>query len=247
MLARRLAGRGVEVVEVAIGVHLLRPALRLARRQRLLRDPEQVGVLGRLHPQVHRVLEHVLWQRLEVGLVARRLRVLGAQRPLGLELGRRLRGARRDNPQDPIGRHEGPAQGGGARAQLAGLRVVWVRGRDQDERPAHDGSREHLTAWQRRGPARWARVESDEPLMDAGLDSLGAVELRNALAASVGSELPGTLVFDYPTVASLSGFLSGKTGGSKQDTRQPAGPRIQRGPGPGPGPRCRWLRVKFST
>ena len=49
---------------------------------------------------------------------------------------------------------------------------------------------------------------SDEPLMDAGLDSLGAVELRNGLAKSVGMELPGTLVFDYPSVTALAGYLS---------------------------------------
>ena len=50
-------------------------------------------------------------------------------------------------------------------------------------------------------------VEADEPLMDAGLDSLGAVELRNALAKVVGMELPGTLVFDYPSSQALIGYF----------------------------------------
>ena len=50
-------------------------------------------------------------------------------------------------------------------------------------------------------------VAQDEPLMDAGLDSLGAVELRNSLAKSAGMELPGTLVFDYPSAGALAGFL----------------------------------------
>jgi 3-oxoacyl-(acyl-carrier-protein) synthase len=45
--------------------------------------------------------------------------------------------------------------------------------------------------------------------MDAGLDSLGAVELRNTLAQSVGMELPGTMVFDYPSVGALAGYLVG--------------------------------------
>lgn len=53
-------------------------------------------------------------------------------------------------------------------------------------------------------------VGADEALMAAGLDSLGSVELKNGLERRVGLELPSTLVFDYPTVNGLAGFLGQK-------------------------------------
>ena len=46
-----------------------------------------------------------------------------------------------------------------------------------------------------------------QPLMDAGLDSLGAVELRTTLASRFAMDLPATLTFDYPTVRALSQYL----------------------------------------
>jgi pimeloyl-ACP methyl ester carboxylesterase len=47
--------------------------------------------------------------------------------------------------------------------------------------------------------------------METGVDSLGAVELRNTLqqAAGAGNSLPSTLVFDHPTARQLSSFLGG--------------------------------------
>ncbi len=41
-----------------------------------------------------------------------------------------------------------------------------------------------------------AEVAPDAPLMSAGLDSLGAVELKSGLEGALSLALPGTLVFD---------------------------------------------------
>jgi len=53
-----------------------------------------------------------------------------------------------------------------------------------------------------------AAVDSRQPLMEAGLDSLGAVELRNALQSRFGVQLPATVVIDYPSVDALTAFVA---------------------------------------
>lgn len=51
-------------------------------------------------------------------------------------------------------------------------------------------------------------VEDDVGLFDMGMDSLTAVELRNALQTAVGVGLPTTLLFKYSTVQALTRFLA---------------------------------------
>ena len=53
-----------------------------------------------------------------------------------------------------------------------------------------------------------------QPLMEAGLDSLGAVELRNTIGAHFALEVPATLTFDYPSISAMAAFLAPRTASS---------------------------------
>ena len=54
-------------------------------------------------------------------------------------------------------------------------------------------------------------VTAEQPLMEAGLDSLAAVELRNELGTLFSISMPATVMFDYPTISALAGFVASKS------------------------------------
>ena len=64
-------------------------------------------------------------------------------------------------------------------------------------------------------------VPRDQPLMEAGLDSIAAVELRNAVSAQFGVELPATVTFDYPTINALALYISQRTAAPGQEVAGP--------------------------
>ena len=60
-----------------------------------------------------------------------------------------------------------------------------------------------------------SHIDSDASLWDAGLSSASAVQLSVGLDALVPESIPATVAFDYPTVASLTGYLL-ELGGGKE-------------------------------
>jgi acyl carrier protein len=71
-------------------------------------------------------------------------------------------------------------------------------------------------------------IDPLQPLSHLGVDSLMAVELRNRLGKSlaVRRPLPATLVFDYPTIGDISGYLAREVLGLEDaQARAPGVPR----------------------
>jgi NAD(P)-dependent dehydrogenase (short-subunit alcohol dehydrogenase family)/acyl carrier protein len=92
--------------------------------------------------------------------------------------------------------------------------VAGVRLRETLSAAPRARRRELLLAWVAEQAARVLALDADavqerRPLQELGLDSLMAVELRNALGAGLDLErpLPATLVFDFPTISAISDYL----------------------------------------
>ena len=50
-------------------------------------------------------------------------------------------------------------------------------------------------------------LAEESAALQAGLDSLGAVELRTAIGSAFGLDLPSTFAFDYPTQAAMAAYV----------------------------------------
>jgi acyl carrier protein len=121
-----------------------------------------------------------------------------------------------------------PAISGSALTQASGGSLV------ESWRAAPAGARRSLLlahlnecAHQVLGVEQDVLLDPATPLKESGLDSLMAVELRNVLTRSLGTSLPATLLFDYPSLEALVSYLTGvlKLGVAAAAQAEPAGAR----------------------
>jgi acyl transferase domain-containing protein/thioesterase domain-containing protein/acyl carrier protein len=93
-----------------------------------------------------------------------------------------------------------------AAAETGGLRQALAQ-LPEAEREQYLGTavRDHVAAVL--GHSSGAVIDADQPFTDMGIDSLGAIELRNRLTAAGGVQLPATLIFDHPTPAAVAAHL----------------------------------------
>jgi len=83
----------------------------------------------------------------------------------------------------------------------------------QLEEAEPENRRQIITGFLRKRTAKILGLENDssldikKPLSEMGLDSLMAIEMKNALDRAIGKKLPATMVFNYPTIEALTGYL----------------------------------------
>jgi NAD(P)-dependent dehydrogenase (short-subunit alcohol dehydrogenase family)/acyl carrier protein len=104
----------------------------------------------------------------------------------------------------PGGKAKGAGEGTGARpADLREQLATVPRGRWRPMVAAF--VRERALGALGLDPAR--AIDPETPLGELGLDSLLAVELRNTLSTALARPMPATLLFDYPTLDALTGYI----------------------------------------
>ena len=68
-------------------------------------------------------------------------------------------------------------------------------------------------------PSRGQLKLSLQPLMEAGMDSLGALEMQQSIMEHFQIHIPSTFIFDNPTIASMVTYLVAHVFPSEPDAR----------------------------
>ncbi|BCB84569.1 hypothetical protein Psuf_018820 [Phytohabitans suffuscus] len=103
-----------------------------------------------------------------------------------------------------------PAEQAAPRAMAGRAEPMWTPGPVDASHPDRvDAALDMIRAHAARvlGHPRASAVDPDQGFLDAGFDSLTAMELRNGLVALTGLDLPATLVFDHPTPAAMAEWM----------------------------------------
>ncbi|PSK80401.1 phosphopantetheine binding protein, partial [Murinocardiopsis flavida] len=128
------------------------------------------------------------WERFAAAFAARRRHPLLADLP---DIGSAARGAAAD------------ASGGAAEAER--VRLAGLSAADRDEAVLDLVLARTAVVL---GHSEPTEVVPERGFMEAGVDSLAAVQLRNALTAATGLALPTTLAFDHPSPGALARHLA---------------------------------------
>ena len=65
-------------------------------------------------------------------------------------------------------------------------------------------------------------VELDKPFNDYHLDSLTAAEFSDDIQDWMGIEVPITILWNYPTLADMTSYLSARSNGKTEEEMRPA-------------------------
>ena len=83
------------------------------------------------------------------------------------------------------------------------------------------------------------RVDHDRPLFDAGLDSLGTLELIEQLEQGLSLKVPPTLLYDHPTIRELSAYFASQDATAFVTSAAESPGATAEAPSPSPSSRAR--------